>query len=198
MGWKWKVTPEMDAYIREHYDSWTKGLPAEIGEALGLPVWLVHRRATRLGVARKKQPNWTKAEIEALHGLIATSSLETIARLLGRTKHAVNLMARRRGLAKRADAYTEASLAEALGVSPAWVASRVRSGGLRARLRGTERTEAQNGDYWYITDEAVLDYLVEHPHDIELRRVDQVWFLDLVLGALREARAQPKARRAAA
>ncbi len=68
----------------------------------------------------------------------------------------------------------------ALGVDPHWVLARIRSGKLRASHRQTERKPEQGGDSWLITDETVIALIRDHPYDIDLRKVDSVWFMDLI------------------
>jgi len=76
------------------------------------------------------------------------------------------------------------------------VLARIRSGKLRASHRHTDRTAQQGGDNWLITDGAVVEFLREHPCDIDLRKVDSLWFMDLV--ALYLQRAVAGSRRAEA
>ena len=55
---------------------------------------------------------------------------------------------------------------------------------LKAKRRGTARTERQNGDIYLIHERDVRCFILEHPMDIDLRRVDQLWFLDLITNGL--------------
>jgi hypothetical protein len=110
--------------------------------------------------------------------------MKVMAKHLGRSPTAIKLKAKRLGLRKYDEGYTASSLAEALGVDPHWVLSRIRSGMLRASQRKTERKPEQGGDSWLVTDEAVLELLREHPYDIDLRKVDSLWFMDLIAPCL--------------
>jgi hypothetical protein len=60
------------------------------------------------------------------------------------------------------------------------VLARIRSGKLRASQHRTDRKPEQGGDSWFITDEALIELLREHPYDIDLRKVDSLWFMDLI------------------
>jgi hypothetical protein len=51
---------------------------------------------------------------------------------------------------------------------------------LRATLRGTDRTEIQGGDTFWITQIAVRDFVLSYPDEVDLRKVEKWWFLDLV------------------
>jgi hypothetical protein len=61
----------------------------------------------------------------------------------------------------------------------------VREGKLEIRKRGTERER----DAWLVTDAQILRFIQNHPLAFRLDKVDQVWFLDLVLagGLIRRA-----------
>jgi len=51
---------------------------------------------------------------------------------------------------------------------------------LRATRRGTDRTEAQGSDTYWITHPAVRDFVLRYPDEIDLARVEKIWFVDLV------------------
>ena len=145
-----------------------------------MPRWAVNRRAVALGLSRPKDRPWTAQEEAYLEGSFHHVSVKALARKLERSPTAIKLKAKRLGLRKYDDGYTACSLAEALGVDPHWVLARIRSGKLRASHRHTGRTPRQGGDSWLITDEAVVDFLREHSYDIDLRKVDSLWFMDLI------------------
>ena len=98
----------------------------------------------------------------------------------------VRLKAKRLGLRKHGEGYTACSLAQALGVDPHWVLARIRTGQLRASHRHTDRTVAQGGDSWLITEEAVVSFLKRHPNEVDLRRIDSLWFMDLLSAWLKD------------
>lgn len=177
---KWFWTEAMDALLRRMYDPTVKGRSQEIAYRLRMPRWAVNRRAVALGLSRPKDRPWTAQEEAYLEGNFHHVSVKVLARKLVRSLTAVKLKAKRLGLRKYDEGYTACSLAEALGVDPHWVLARIRSGKLRASHRRTERTAQQGGDGWMITDEALVDFLREHPYDIDLRKVDSLWFMDLI------------------
>jgi hypothetical protein len=76
--------------------------------------------------------------------------------------------------------YSASGLAQALGIDSHAVTRWIKSGHLKAKCRGTARTEQQNGDIYLIHEKDVRRFILEHPTDIDLRRVDQIWFLDYV------------------
>jgi hypothetical protein len=80
--------------------------------------------------------------------------------------------------------YSAYSLAQALGIDPHAVTRWIKSGHLKAKFRGTARGPQQNGDSYLIQEKDVRRFILEHPTDIDLRKVDQLWFLDLLTNGL--------------
>jgi hypothetical protein len=169
------------------YDPTVRGRSQEIADRLKVPRWAVNRRAAALGLSRPKDRPWSAKEEACLEANFHHVSAKTLARRLARSPTAVKLKAKRLGLRKYDEGYTASSLAEALGVDPHWVLARIRSGKLRASHRHTDRTAQQGGDSWLVTDEAVVEFLREHPYDIDLRKVDSLWFMDLAAPYLQRA-----------
>jgi hypothetical protein len=58
----------------------------------------------------------------------------------------------------------------------------IRRGILAAERRGTNRTQRQGGDIWWISDRAVRRFILRYPEEIDLARVEKIWFLDLLTG----------------
>ncbi len=194
---KWFWTEAMDALLRRMYAPTVKGRSQEIAYRLRMPRWAVNRRAVALGLSRPKDRPWTAQEEAHLEGNFHHVSVKALARKLGRSPTAVKLKAKRLGARKYGEGYTALSLAEALGVDPHWVLARIRSGKLRASHRHTDRTAQQGGDSWLMTDEAVVDFLREHPYDVDLRKVDSLWFMDLIAPYLQRPAASSRHQEAA-
>lgn len=194
---KWHWTETMDAFLRHMYDSTIKGRSQELAHRLNVPRWAVNRRAAALGLSRPKDRPWSRQDAAYLEANLHRSSIRRLAEKLERSPTAVKLKAKRLGLRKYDEGYTASSLAEALGVDPHWVLARVRSGKLRASHRHTERTPQQGGDSWLITDEALVEFLREHPYDIDLRKVDSLWFMDLIAPHLQRTATEGRRARAA-
>lgn len=182
---KWFWNDMSDGLLRRLYDPTVKGRSQQLATRLGVPRWAINRRAAALGLSRPKERPWSAEDALYLESNFHHVSVKALARRFRRSSTAVKLKAKRLGLRKYDECYTACSLAQALGVDPHWVLARIRSGKLRASHRHTDRTPEQGGDSWFITDEAVLEFLREHPYDIDLRRVDSVWFMDLITPYLR-------------
>jgi hypothetical protein len=173
---KWRFRPEDDALIRQRYDSRTETI-TELTRMVGVPRWVVRKRAQELGVARAKELPWSAEEVAYLEQNFHRVSIQRLARRMGRTVTAVALKKKRLGLRKTDEGYTARSLAEAFGVDDHKVTGWIERGLLRASMRGTERER----DVYYVSDRAVLDFVRQNPLGFDLRKVDQLWFMDLVL-----------------
>ena len=68
----------------------------------------------------------------------------------------------------------------AIGVDDHCITRWIGLGYLQAKRRGTDRTPQQGGDIWYIKDRWVRDFVVDHVNEIDIRKVDKYWFVDLL------------------
>jgi hypothetical protein len=71
-------------------------------------------------------------------------------------------------------------LAQAPGIDPHAVTCWIKSGHLKAKFRGTARGPQQNGDSYLIQEKDIRRFILEQRTDIDLCKVDQLWFLDLI------------------
>ena len=97
-----------------------------------------------------------------------------------RTVTGIHLKLKRMRFKHDGSFYSASALAQALEIDSHAVTRRTKSGHLKAKRRGTARTEERNGDIYLIHEKDVRRFILEHPTDIDLRRVDQIWFLDYV------------------
>jgi hypothetical protein len=177
---KWFWNHMSDSVLQRMYDPTAPGRSQMLADRLKVPRWAVNRRAAALGLSRPKERPWSPDEEAYLESNFHHISVKAFARRFGRSPTAVRLKAKRLGLHKHDECYTACSLAQALGVDPHWVLARIRSGKLRASHRQIERRPEQGGDSWLITDDAVIDLIRDHPYDLDLRKVDGIWFMDLI------------------
>ena len=104
-----------------------------------------------------------------------------------RTVTGIHLKLKRMRFKHSGSFYSAYSLAQALGIDPHVVTRWIKSSHLKAKLRGTARTPQQKGDSYLIQEKDVRRFIVEHPTNIDLRKVDQIWFLDLITNGLARA-----------
>lgn len=149
----------------------------------GLPRWYINRQAARLGLTMKmdRKP-WTSAELALMEKLVGRVSSATIAKRLHRPESSVVNKLKRLGNSRRvSDGYTMRDLEQCLGEDHHKISIWIANGWLRDRLQGTRRHDGSGRDIHRIRENDLLRFLKGHPREINLGKVDQMWFLDLVL-----------------
>lgn len=181
-------TPARDALIRERYDVAVRGRAAELARLLHVPKWKLLRRAAELGLSKpvaNRRP-WTADEVQKLWAWAGSRTLTYMSRQLRRSMASVALKLKRERMSRRwREGYTMRDLEDCFGVGHRVLERWAERGWLSIRHRGTDSPH----DAWYVTDADVLAFIMAHPTDFELRRVDQTWFMDLLLGGGVAARA---------
>lgn len=160
----------------------------------GLPRWYIKRQATRLGLTMKMdRRSWTPAELNLLEKLVGRVSSATIAKRLHRPESSVVNKLKRLGTSRRVrDGYTMRDIEQCLGEDHHKISGWIANGWLRDRLQCTRCHDGNGRDIHRIREKDILRFLKSHPQEINLGKVDQVWFLDLVLLRGREvAEAKP-------
>ena len=189
---KYLFSDQSDQLIREAYLSRHDAkIPLSIqmlAKRIGIPHWAVKKRARELGLARTKELPWSEREL-AILARYAWMSDERIRLKLkaagyARTVTGIHLKLKRMRFKHDGSFYSANSLSQALGIDPHAVTRWIRSGHLKAKLRGTARGPQQNGDTYVIHEKDVRRFVLEHPTEIDLRKVDQLWFLDLITKGL--------------
>src|SRR3974377_903435 len=185
---KYIFTDQIAQLIREiylsHRGAKTRSGIRPLARKVGMPHWALKKRARELGLARTKELPWSELEL-AILARYAWMSDERIRLKLkaagyARTATAIHLKLKRMKFKHDGSFYSASGLAQALGIDSHAVTRWIKSGHLKAKFRGTARTEQQNGDIYLIHEKDVRRFILEHPTDIDLRRVDQLWFLDYV------------------
>lgn len=185
--WKYKPTPEIDKRIRDAYEQQRRGdrraLKAVSGR-IGWPVNAVSKRGAELGVCRAKERPWTEAEEEILgkFGHLAPSGIQRKLAQAGFARSIAGIQVKtvRERIKRNLDGYSACSLADAFGVDVHKVLAWIHRGLLKAERRGTDRTAAQGGDMWWISRREAKRLVLRAPEEIDLARVEKIWFLDLL------------------
>jgi hypothetical protein len=181
-------TPQLDDRIREIYVSHpgAKTRPGirQLADRTGIPRWALRKRARELSLARTKENPWSEPELVILARYAWMSDerirLKLKAAGYARTVTGVHLKLKRMRFKSDPSFYSGKGLADALGIDSHIVTRWIKAGHLRAKLRGTKRTDQQGGDTYLIRERDVRRFILEHPTEIDLRKVDQLWFLDLI------------------
>ncbi len=185
---KYLFTDQIDQLIREiyliHPGATTRPSIRMLAKKVGIPHWALKKRARELGLARTKELPWSEPELQILARYAWMSDerirLKLKAAGYSRTVTGIHLKLRRMKFKHDPSFYSANGLAQALGIDSHAVSRWIKRGYLRAQLRGTARGEQQNGDIYLIREKDIRRFIVEHPTDIDLRKVDQLWFLDLL------------------
>src|SRR6266568_6018236 len=184
---KFVFTAQIDQRIREiylsHPNAKTRPGIRQLAEQVGIPHWALKKRASELGLARTKEKPWSEPELAILARYAWMSDdirLKLKAAGYARTVTGIHLKLKRMRFKCDPNFYSGKGLAQALGIDSHVVTRWIKSGHLRAQFRGTARGEQQGGDIYLIREKDVRRFILEHPTEIDLRKVDQLWFLDLI------------------
>jgi hypothetical protein len=184
---KYRPTPQTDQLIADAYREQRqgdRGALKAVGRQIGWPPSAVCRRGAELHLTRAKEQPWTPAEEDLLErfGHLAPSGIQRQLARAGypRSIAAIQLKRTRSRIVRNLDGYSACGLAEAFGVDVHRVLAWIRRGLLKAQRRGTDRTAAQGGDIWWIDRREVKRLILRAPEEIDLARVEKIWFLDLL------------------
>ena len=186
---KYVPTPEIDKAIRNAYQKQRQGdrqALHSVSRTIGWSRSAVCKRGAELGVTRAKEQPWTVTEEDLLErfGHLAPSGIRRQLAAAGfcRSVAAIQIRLNRTRIKQNLEGYSANGLANALGMDVHKILSWVRRGLLAAERRGTDRTQTQGGDTWWISDRAVKRFILRAPEEIDLARVEKIWFLDLLTG----------------
>lgn len=193
----WPNDADLDLKIRRlHETPLLKGAIAEFAHRIGRPRWWVSKRARELGLKtpRFKEAAWTAAELQILHDTahIGTKNARAAFKRAGfnRSETAIHVKRKREGIsivlaAQDAGHFTAGQVADLFGVDAKTVTRWITLSELKARRRGTERTEIQGGDTWLVLERDLREFVITHPLRVELRKIpdsNRVWFIELIAG----------------
>jgi hypothetical protein len=191
---KYVWRPEYDAYLKAHYFGGLNRRFQVLNQMIrltGMPRWYIKRQAARLGLTlhMERRP-WTAGEMNLLEKLVGRVSSATIAERLRRPESSVVNKLKRIGSSRRVrNGYSMCDLELCFGEDHHKIARWIKNGWLRDRLQGTRRHGGNGNDVHRIREKDILTFVRNHPQEINLGKVDQTWFLDLVLLRGREATA---------
>ncbi|HWF48742.1 MAG TPA: hypothetical protein VG168_17170 [Bryobacteraceae bacterium] len=187
---KYNPTPFADMLIRDAYQRQRQGDRDALKMAshqIGWSRTAVCKRGAELGITRVKERTWCPAEEELLEQFGHLSPMAIKRRLenagYSRSVAAIQVKLNRNRIKSNLDGYSACGLADAFGVDVHKVLMWIRRGLLRAERRGTQRTISQGGDTWWIPRREVRRFVLRAPEEIDLARVEKIWFLDLLAGA---------------
>jgi hypothetical protein len=177
---------EYDAYLSAHYFGGLNRRFQVLNQMVrltGVPRWYIKRQAARLGLTLHidRRP-WTTNEMDLLDKLVGRVSSSTIAKRLHRPESSVVNKLKRIGTSRRVrNGYSICDLELCFGEDHHKITRWIKNGWLRDRLQGTRRHDGNGNDIHRIREKDILTFIRNHPQEINLGKVDQSWFLDLVL-----------------
>jgi hypothetical protein len=183
-GW---IDDQIRRIYQERADKRLSSLPnlKQLAKKLGWPHWAVKKRGRELGLARTKETPWSERELKLLerwaHLCPARVSRKLKAFGFARSEIAVNLKLKRMRLRQNTPYYSANQLAGLFGIDQHLVTKWIKLGYLRAIMKGTARTPQQGGDTYLVHHKDVRLFVVQHPMECDLRKVDQLWFIDLLI-----------------
>lgn len=163
-----------------------------LASQMRLSVNQLRQRATdlRLRRMRYKEPPWSDDEIELLHEAshLAPKNVRRLFLKHGfkRTETALAVMRKRQEIriSECEGAYSAHGLSKLMGVSARAVCGWIEKGQLKAKPR-TDAVDYRGsgpGDRWSIKPKHVREFIREYRSCVNISRVDQHWFLDLIFG----------------
>ena len=177
---------EQDDYLTAHYFGGLNRRFQVLNQMIrltGMPRWYIKRQAARLGLTlHMDRTPWTAREMNLLEKLVGHISSATIAKRLHRPESSVVNKLKRIGTSRRVrNGYTMRDIELCFGEDHHKITQWIKNGWLQDRLQGTRRHDGNGNDIHRIREKDVLTFLRNHPQEINLGKVDQTWFLDLVL-----------------
>jgi hypothetical protein len=167
----------------------------------GMPRWYIKRQAARLGLPlHMDRTPWTASEMNLLEKLVGHISSASIAKRLHRPESSVVNKLKRIGTSRRVrNGYTMCDLGLCFGEDHHKITQWIKNGWLQDRLQGTRRHDGNGNDIHRFRERDILTFIRAHPQEFNLGKVDQTWFLDLVLLRGREVPASklPRTRETA-
>lgn len=150
----------------------------------GWPKFMIARRGAELGLARTKEPNWSPLELaileETAHLGVDAVRKRLAKRGFARTRTAIVMKRKRLKLTAYLDGYSGNALAELFGVDNHRIYHWIADGILAAQRRETDRSHKQGGDTYWIRRPDVHAFVMNHPDEYDLRKVEKWWFLSLI------------------
>lgn len=200
----YNFTPAMDEAIRRAYqeraEKRSSPIPGltQLAEKWNIPTHKIKKRAIDIGVARSKDRPWSDRELKMLHQLAwlkpGAISMRFYRAGFKRSSCAIKVKLRRiKARRENTDYYTAIGLSECFGVDVHTIVRWIRLAMLKA-----ERQDPRIGEKspWMIHEKHVREFIFRNPMEFDIRKVDQLWFMDLVTnGKIASMTGRPERRK---
>lgn len=172
----------LDARIRSAYAE-GRGAALRLARSAGISLGWITRRAGELGLSMRPGHSTPysreEAEFVEAHTHLSRHRISTMMRERGwkRTAASIECFIKYHGVADNGDFLSPNGLAMCLGVQRKTIWRWTEAGELPAHLRDG-KDESGAWRTYALTD--VARFIVQHPHRIDLRKVDGPWLIDLL------------------
>jgi hypothetical protein len=187
---QYTATPQIDDTLRAIYEKARgnkverAGLPSlkRYAKRLGWPEYQLYKRAAELGLSRPRRKAWSAAELKMLNRWAHLTHRAIAAKMKRagyvRSPTAICQKMLEQSSRSESDYYTARQLALCLGYQNGDKVRRwIRGNMIAAERRGTER---EHNDDWLIKESEIRRFILANPLEIDLRKVDQTWFFDIM------------------
>jgi len=185
---KYIITPEMHREIKKVYQTMTgNGEVRDLANKYGIPRWKIQRYALRQEwcVKSKKEPNWNERELKILetNAHLVPERIQIKLKKEGFTRSLVGIVLKRKRMRflRNLKGVSARSLAVCFGIDDHCITTWIEKGLLKAKKRGTNRTERQGGDHWFIKEKWVKDFIIENVSILDFRKIDKYWLVDTLI-----------------
>lgn len=177
------TTDHIDAAVRRAYQSGAPGAAARCAKACNRPMWWVVKRAKdlKLRPLRGRIFNPTEAACIEANAHLPPSEIQVKLKRLGyaRSAQSIRLYITKNGIQPDRDKPLDAKqTAELFGVEVETLLRHVRSGRLIARRAGEGGPSSPS--VYLIEPKEIARFVIMHPQMIDLRKVEPVWFIDML------------------
>jgi hypothetical protein len=161
----------------------------EYAEQLGVGHHILCQYAAKQGWVKPKDPVWSRTELKLLekYAHLSPERIQVYMDKAGfhRTVVSIRLMRKRRNAHKGAPYYSATAVAKLLGCDVhkfdrEWLIKYPDE--LKYEMKGTARRadSGQRGDVKLFHIDTLRDFFCNHPEEIDLGKVDKIWFLWLI------------------
>jgi hypothetical protein len=189
------ITPEVHERLRVVYQYQgqkrqrrPQGVPTvrELAEEVGVSKKILCDYAARQGWVTPKEKPWTRAELRLLdkYAHLSPAMIQRHLKAAGclRSEMGIRVMRTRRKAHKGSPYYSSHAMTQLFGIDShtldrVWL--RKYPDELKYELKG-ERQRRQAGDIKLFHVDTIRQFVINHPEEIDLRKVDKMWFLWLV------------------
>lgn len=177
---KWFLKDHERKMIMDLYDG-TKSRTDQIQRAMPhIPRYMICRWAMQLGLVPPKD-RWTLEQEKFLRKNLRRMTMKDLAKYLKKDRNSIRRKAVIMGLykEKKSDGYSMNEFMMGIGVqNDDRVYKWIENGWLKGKKVTTEFSNVA----WYFTDKAIREFIFAHPEELDQRKFDWLWIVDILAG----------------